>query len=117
MKHLLLEVYCDCEDNDKPPYCLYGIGFQGIHCFDNKCKFLSYTYCPNEIAYSNEIGLIENEENFIGFGGEMDSSYCDNSKYTKHRKLLINQWKCICNKKISEAYNEFMKIKKNLLSD
>lgn len=110
MKHLILEVYCDCqlENGDKLPYyCLNGINNPGSHCFENACKFLSYTDCPHEIAYSGELGIVESSENFIGFGGEMEPESNDISE----RNVLLSKWNDICVKKISEAYDEYMQFK------
>jgi hypothetical protein len=71
---------------------------------------LSYTYCPNEIAYAGETGVVESLDDFIGFGGEMEPD----SNETLERNILITKWKDICIKKISEAYDEYMTFKKSL---
>ncbi|HOV28358.1 MAG TPA: hypothetical protein PK566_18635 [Pseudobacteroides sp.] len=111
IKHLLLEVYCDCEDDiDEPSFCHRGSNFPGIHCFENNCKFLSYTYCPNEISYSSELGLIESMKDCIGYGGDMLPKPYDEET----QKNLVEKWKQICIRKISEAYNEYMNYKKQI---
>ena len=103
MKHLLLEVYCDCKDETKPLYCTHGIGWPGSHCFENNCKYLSYTNCPNEIAYAGTTGVVEKIEHFIGFGGDMYPENCDEES----ERFLIQKWQEICEEKIAEAYKQF----------
>ncbi|MHC1683049.1 MAG: hypothetical protein AB6733_08890 [Clostridiaceae bacterium] len=110
MKHLLLEVYCDCNTNNEennPKYCANGVGWPGSHCFENSCKFLSYTNCSNEIAYAGDIGVVEKLDHFIGFGGDMTPEPYDKDQ----EKDLKDKWKEICVRKISEAYEEYMKYK------
>lgn len=112
MKHLLLEVYCDCK-LEIPSYCLNDLNSTyrpGSHCFENNCKYLSYTDCPNEIAYAGELGIIETLEDFIGFGGEMEP----NSNDVEKREFLLTKWRDICRKKISEAHEEYMAFKNRL---
>lgn len=110
IKHLLLEVYCDCNSNNgdtEPNFCANGAGWPGSHCFENNCRFLSYTNCSNEIAYAGDTGVVEKLEHFIGFGGEMlPEPYDENQE-----KKLIDKWRDICILKISEAYEDFMKYK------
>ncbi|QUH31637.1 hypothetical protein [Vallitalea guaymasensis] len=55
------------------------------YCFDNECPFRSYTVCPNELAYVNEVGEVKDRESFIGFSGEMDS---DGFDIIEHKILL-----------------------------
>jgi len=110
--HILLEVYCgyDCrskKDSSLPQFCKNGNINPGYHCFENECPFVSYTYCPNEIAYTGVNGEVEDNESWIGFGGEMEPNDNDESK----RKELVALWERICKKKIEEAYDEFMKEK------
>lgn len=110
MKHLLLEVYCDCESCNEPSFCSHGANNPGSHCFENNCKFLSYTNCPNEISYSGDSGIVESVEDYVGFGGDMlPEPYNEENK-----KMLIKKWKEICISKISQAYNEYMKLKNQL---
>ena len=110
MKHLLLEVYCDCSQKEKPAYCLKVGGEIGIHCFSNQCKNLSYTYADHEIAYASDFGVVEQLNDWIGFGGDMEPENLDETK----RNELICEWKNICKKKIKEAYKEYMEIKDKL---
>lgn len=110
--HLLLEVYCGYDqrnekDKSLPQFCKKGLNKPGYHCFDNECPFVSYTYCPYEIAYAGKYGEIEDDESQIGFGGEMEPDDNDESK----RQILLNLWERICKKKIKEAYEEFMRVK------
>lgn len=113
--HLLMEVYCDCnkKNSDKPKFCLNGINRPGPHCFENNCKFLSYTECENEIAYVGQKSIVESWEHCVGFGGEMEPDSNSNSNDDQERGVLINKWKEICIKKISEAFDEYMMLKKN----
>ena len=100
MKHLLLEGYCSCDiPNQNNPCYMTSKGI-GIHCLE--CEKFSYTKCPHEIAYSNEDGVIENVDDFIGFGGEMD---VDDKE---QRQKWITEWGNICRAKISDAYDEYM---------
>ena len=71
---------------------------------------MSYTYCPNEIAYAGEKGIVENLDEFIGFGGEMEPD----SNEILERSTLLSKWRDICRKKISEAYDEYMIFKKSI---
>lgn len=108
MKHVLLEIYCDCNfeiEEDKPLYC----DEIGVNCFKNNCKYLSYTYCPNEIALTGSKGIVEILDDSIGFGGEMEPESND----LKDRKILLEKWKSICRKKVNEAYDEYMEYKNN----
>lgn len=103
MKHVLLEMYCIKEEQEKPTHCK-GIGEMCIH---NRCEYLACTYCPNEIAYTNELGIVESFDNCIGYGGEMEPKDCNPDR----KALMLNQWKNICKKKIDEAYEDYMKLK------
>ncbi len=108
-KHLLLEVYCgfdNCKDKgfDEPSFCKHGVNNPGYHCFDNDCKFKSYTQCPNEFAYVGEFGEVIDENSYIGFGGEMDLT--NDNDYS--RRKMLDLWETICKKKINEAYEEYM---------
>jgi hypothetical protein len=113
-RHLLLEVYC-CYDfseertSEIPKYCRYGINNPGYHCFSNDCPFKGFAECPNELAFVGEFGEVKDEESFVGFGGEMDSDD------DKEKELLLNLWSKISKKKIDEAYEEYMKLKKQIL--
>ena len=78
IKHLLIECFCNYDYKNKK------------------------TKCPNEIAYTNENGVVEKETDFIGFGNEME----ENCIYDKN--ILIKKWTEICREKINEAYEEYM---------
>lgn len=99
MKHLLIEGYCDGNKGEKEAPCEGTLVF-GVYCLE--CSRFSYCKCPNEIAISNEEGLIETLEDFIGFGGEMEPEDIEK------RDEYIAVWKDICRKKIKEAYDEYM---------
>jgi hypothetical protein len=107
MKHVLLEMYCNCGTNkkEKPTYCS-GIGHI---CIQNSCKYLGCTYCPNEIAFASSNGVVESFDDCIGFGGEMEPETND----LNTRDVLLEKWKDICKKKIDEAYEEYMESKKD----
>lgn len=114
-KHILLEIYCGYNNRKdksiKPPeYCKYGVGFPGYHCFDNECPFRSFTQCPNEFAYAGEFGEVKDGSSYVGFGGEMEPD--DNDE--KEREKLLKLWEDISKKKIDEAYDEFIRTKRNM---
>ena len=106
MAHLLLEMYCNHVENPEGS-CSYNMVRMGIHCFENKCKFLNYTYCPNELAYSGAEGLVSGEDSSVGFGGEMDAELNSNNYETK-RQTYLERWEKICQEKINEAYESYM---------
>lgn len=99
MQHLLIEGYCDGKDGEKGYPCQSTLKL-GLHCLG--CPQFSYTKCPNEIAISNDDGLIKSQEDFIGFGGEMEP------EDIKNRDVYISVWNDICRKKINEAYDEYI---------
>lgn len=110
MKHVVLEMYCFIEnENNKPRFC-EGIGHM---CIQNSCEHMGSTYCPNEIAYANDKGIVEAINHWIGFGGDMESDD-DN---IEERAILLDEWKRISIQKIDEAYDEYMKFKNNYLKD
>ena len=99
MQHLLIEGYCDGKKGEDAYPCK-GTLTLGIHCL--KCPLFSYAECPNEIALSGKDGVIEKQEDFIGFGGEMEPEDIE------RRDKYIAIWNDICRKKMNEAYNEYM---------
>lgn len=108
--HMAIEVYCGYEyreDKTKqiPDNCKYGIGQVRNYCIN--CSFMSFAAAPNQISYSDNDGEASSKLQ-IGFGGEMEPD-----DITDRRKLL-GIWKEICDKKIKEAYTEYMKIKNEL---
>ena len=104
---LLIEGYCNGECGNKNNPCKNKMTI-GVHCFI--CPHFSYAESPNGIAYSNEDGLIESEEDWIGFGGEMFPQQHDDEK------RCIEIWHKICRKKIAEAYDEYMEALNSLIS-
>lgn len=99
MQHLLIEGYCDGKPGEGDYPC--GNTFNlGIKCF--RCTQFSYSDCPNEIAISNDKGLVECQEDYIGFGGDMEP------ENKEKRNKFISTWKNICRKKINEAYEEYI---------
>lgn len=101
MLHIFIEGYCDGTKGKVNDCCKNALK-PGIHCLE--CPHFSYTKCPNEIAVSNNDGLIECSEDFIGFGGEMEP------EDLQKRDDYISIWKDICRKKINEAYDEYMSL-------
>ena len=99
MQHLLIEGYCDGKDGEGSYPC-EGTLTLGLHCLG--CTQFSYSKCPNEIAVSNNDGLVKSQEDFIGFGGEMEP------KDIEKRDEYISIWKNICRKKINESYDEYI---------
>lgn len=97
MKHLLIEAYCDGNEREDVP-CKGGLNI-GIHCL--LCPRFSYAECSNELAICGSHGEI-GQNDFIGFGGDMEPDNMEN------RKECIDRWKEICRKKIDEAYDEYM---------
>jgi len=113
-RHVLLEVYCFYDNRDDkmdavPKYCNYGVGKPGYHCVDNECKFRSFTQCPHEFAYAGAFGEVKGEDSYIGFGGEMEPDRYDELERAK----LLKLWEQICKKKIDEAYDEYVLLKKS----
>ena len=109
--HVLLEVYCGFgfdESNELsqiPKFCKKGINNPGYHCLEHKCPFVSYTKCPNEIAYVGEDSEVIDSSSWIGFGGEMEpDNYFEREKWVK-------KWEDVCKKKIDEAYDEYISLK------
>lgn len=100
MKHLLIEGYCDGETGKDVFPCENTLRM-GAYCFT--CPKFSYTICPNEIAVSDNNGLIDCADCSIGFGGDMEPD--DSQK----RETYISMWRTICKEKITEAYNEYLK--------
>lgn len=107
--HVILEVFCSNGwDEDKlvlqPEYCIRGVGNPGYHCFEHKCRFLTYTYAPNELAYSDETGEVPDYDTSVGFGGDMEPKDADNDRIIELKEV----WEEICRKKIKEAYIDYM---------
>ena len=108
-KHILLELYCTYEWENTgthtiPNFCCYGIGNPGYHCIECQCKYVSYTYAPNEISYAGELGEVQDGDALVGFGGDM-VPIDDSDENIRVRKEL---WRKICKNKILEAYKEYM---------
>lgn len=101
MKHLLIEGFCDAEESVNTFPCKGTLKI-GVHCFE--CSEFSYTSCPNEIAISNEDGVVEE---CIGYGGDMEPIEIEK------REGDVVRWNKICKEKINEAYDLFMKKMKN----
>lgn len=97
MEHLIIEGFCDGNENQDKYPCNGTLKF-GVYCFE--CLKFSYTYCPNEIAISDTDGVVGA---WIGFGGNMEPN--DQEK----REAYIAIWKNICEGKINESYDEYMK--------
>ena len=100
MKHFIIEGFCDGEKkvNNLPCNNTFKMG---THCF--KCLKFSYAEAPNEIAISNDDGIVESLEDFMGYGGDMEPSD------ELSRGICLKTWAEICRRKIQEAYCEYMK--------
>lgn len=96
MRHFVIEGYC--EENGEGDIPCKGTYAMGSHCIE--CNLFSSTSVENEILYVNEHGITEK---FIGFGGEMEPTELD--KMANYMEI----WRKICNEKINEAYNDYMK--------
>ena len=97
MKHLIIEGFCDEDENKNACPCNGALKF-GVHCFE--CSKFSYTFCPSEIAISDGEGIVEE---WIGFGGDMEPTE------QEKKDEYVTVWNKICKEKINEAYDEFMK--------
>ena len=96
MKHFIVEGYCE-ESSDKS---LCNGTFQfSMQCFS--CPQFRYTDAPNEIALSSNNGIVEQLEDFIGFGGEMEPENIE------EREKYVALWRKICREKIEEAYSVY----------
>lgn len=99
MQHFLIEGYCDGKEGEKNYACEGTLTF-GLYCI--RCPQFSYTKCPNEISVSDNEGLIKEQVDYIGFGGEMEPTNIEK------REEYISIWNNICRKKIKEAYEEYI---------
>lgn len=99
MRHLIIEGYCDGKSGEGDYPCENTFNLSR-YCF--RCPQFSYSDCPNEIALSNDSGLVECQEDYIGFGGDMEP------ENKEKRDEFISIWKNICRKKIDEAYEEYI---------
>lgn len=98
MKHIMIEGYCSLDVPNEKYACNEHEKKMGIYCLD--CDLFSYTICPNEIALSNEDGIIESLEDFVSIDLDEDDE--------EKRLEKLSVWKNICKEKIAEAYNEYM---------
>lgn len=96
MEHLIIEGFCDAEESESTSLCKGTLKI-GVHCFG--CSKFSYTFCPNEIAVSNEEGVVEE---CIGYGGDMEPLKIE------QREEYVLMWNKLCKEKIDEAYDSFM---------
>lgn len=99
MKHFIIEGYCDGKESKKDLPCKNTLNM-GVHCL--QCLNFSYVKCPNESALTGNEGMVEQKEDFIGFGGDMEP------ELLKRRDDYISVWRDICREKISEAYEEYI---------
>ncbi|MEK8018879.1 MAG: hypothetical protein VSS75_018570 [Candidatus Parabeggiatoa sp.] len=108
MIHVIVEIICLFKQHENAPipsFCKYGPKKEGFHCLignEHKlCSYIGFCEAEHEIAYSQEEGEIKREEEWIGFGGEMEIENYD-------RNALIELWHNICLTKIEEAYEEYI---------
>ena len=107
MNQILLELFCmkktdKCIDAPLPSFCQNNTDIPSYHCLANGCKYVDFTTCENTLCY---VGNCSDVEYGISFGGEMvQKSDCEN--------LLKEKWKSISVRKIDEAYDEYLNMKK-----
>jgi hypothetical protein len=70
----------------------------------------TFTYADNEICYAGKFGVVPSDESWIGFGGDMKDEEYDEER----NKKLMELWETICRSKVTEAYEEFMKLKNSI---
>ncbi len=104
MMHFIIEAFCSEEPGGKGNSCYEKGTWDFNLCFE--CPNFSCGISSNELAYSNEDGIVETMEDWIGFGGNMLPDNMD--RYDEFKEI----WKEICRKKITEAYDEYMKFLK-----
>lgn len=96
LKHYIIEGFCD-EKADKNLAC--GGTFQmRSYCFS--CPQFSFVQSENEIAISDDDGVVASLEDWIGFGGDMEPM--------QNETAWIAEWQKICRAKVAEAYQEYM---------
>lgn len=107
MKHVLLEVYYE-DGLDLEKMLIEGFTFDEL-----KEKDIKFTYADYELCFAGEAGIVQNLEDFIGFGGEMDvDSDLNKTDYQTHSDRLKSEWEIISRKKIEEAYKDYMSFKR-----
>lgn len=98
--HILLEVYCLRDENEKIPlFCESDCMNPGYYCLCNHCVHMAYTSHENALCYVNEKSVAEE---IIALGGDMmpeSLKECD----------CAEKWKEIAIGKVNEAYEEYMK--------
>lgn len=99
IKHFIIEGYCDGKECKEELPCKKTLNM-GLHCL--KCLNFSYVKCPNEIAITDNEEVVEQLDDFIGFGGDMEP------ESVEEREDYISVWRRICREKIDEAYNEYI---------
>lgn len=115
--HLIVELHClygigeQKQVNPVPSFCKNGVGKPGYHCLAENCEFSGHAPAPLEIAYSNELGEVDPDA-WIGFGGNMDPDPYNDMMVSE----LKESWKNLCEKKVNEAYEDYMRQHK-LLED
>ena len=96
--HILLEMYClkDTDENktkEKPKFCVSNNYKPQYNCIFYNCPFVSFTSCENTLCYVNQCSEVETS---ISLGGD---------NYTTKQ---ISLWEQISQKKIDEAFEEFL---------
>lgn len=110
MKHVLLEMYF--EDNLNLEEVL-----DDSNSFEDLVSSgISFTYADYELAYAGKNGIVHTLEDFAGFGGEMDIEP-ETENYEAVREELIKKWQSVCQRKIEEAVDEYLEIKKQFLQE
>lgn len=103
LNHILVEGCCSGKKGNVQTPCK-GNRKMSYDCFD--CSYFGIGTCPFEICITDSEGIARTEDEWIGFGGEM------NPEDWELEKIYKEKWREICKRKIAEAYEEFMDYKK-----
>ncbi len=96
IKHYIIEGFCD--EEPAPSLACHGTFRMRSYCFF--CPEFSYAQSENELAVSDDEGVIAELSDWVGFGGDM----CPE----KNEEKWVGVWQKICKQKIQEAYQEYM---------
>ena len=105
LEHLLVEGIYDGDKTQNTYPCNGSLEIR-INCLE--CPKFSYSWCPNEIAVSDNDGALEE---WIGFGDTMEPDDIEK------RDEYVSAWNKICKEKIKEAHEEYFKWKERYERD
>ena len=92
LDHILVEGYCSGKEGDVQTPC-NGNRKMSFECFD--CIYLGIGPCPYEICITDSEGIARTDDEWIGFGGEM------NPEDLALEDIYKEKWVEICKKKDS----------------